>query len=135
MRQQQSGIIDELILQQALEEYRAQYLNTFSYVQVWRILKDRVKWKRQKLSKVQGGSSKKSKTSESTSHNTSESTHWPIDLNVDVEENEVEERPVGREKAKKKAATSTSSAVPNDPCYTALMDRMKQLESSLWVER
>nr|GFB07502.1 hypothetical protein [Tanacetum cinerariifolium] len=66
--------------------------------------------------------SKQSKTSESTSFNTSESTQGGFNFNNVVVEDEVREvRLMGRDKAKKKLASSTSSSADGDEGFVKML--------------
>ncbi|GKF59712.1 hypothetical protein Tco_0176498 [Tanacetum coccineum] len=64
------------------------------------------------LKNCKGGASKKSRTSETTSHGTSDSAHFGLNLNNEADDSEdveiQEVRPIGRDKSKKKAPSSTA---------------------------
>nr|GEX40014.1 hypothetical protein [Tanacetum cinerariifolium] len=98
---------NEVVLQKAIDEYRAEYGLHFTLLHAWRLLKDHKKWKEVELPKIrgQGHLGKKSK---SNSLNTSESAHVVQ-----------EARPVGGDKAKKKVA---SSFVPSASSGEQLVD-------------
>lgn len=118
----QSGACETTVYQEAEQEYRAIYNHPFALTECWKILKDHPKWKRvemPKFFKSRKSSSKKSKTSENTSQGNSDSVHVGVNLNDeagDSEEVAVQEppRPMGRDRAKKKAAASSSSVARSE---------------------
>nr|GEY09388.1 hypothetical protein [Tanacetum cinerariifolium] len=73
-----------------------------------------------KFYKTKADANKKSKTSETTSCNTSDSIHGDFNLNDEVNDLDEEEvrdvRPMDRDKAKKKAS---SSSIPSESSATA----------------
>ncbi|GJY74593.1 glutathione S-transferase T3-like protein [Tanacetum coccineum] len=111
-RKNESGSSDLTVNQKALAEYEAQYEHPFTSEPCWNILKDHAVWKEVEMPnfyKKIKGRSKKSKTSETTSG----SAQGGFNLNDEADgfEEEIrEERPIGRDRAKKKASSSSRSA-------------------------
>ncbi|GKF02630.1 glutathione S-transferase T3-like protein, partial [Tanacetum coccineum] len=108
-RRNESGSSNLTVYQKALVEYETQYDHPFTLESCWKILKDHAAWKEVEMlnfySKEKG--SKKSKTFETTSW----LAQGGFNLNDEAcgsEEEIQEERPIGRDGAKKKASSSSS---------------------------
>ncbi|GKA96184.1 hypothetical protein Tco_0818279 [Tanacetum coccineum] len=95
------------------------------------------------MKKCKSSGSKKSRTSETTLHDTSDSTHIGLDLNdeaIDSEDEEVEEvRPIGWDMAKKKASSFVirleSSIAGDQSLVDALMNKWSHVASPLFSQR
>ncbi|GJZ59372.1 glutathione S-transferase T3-like protein [Tanacetum coccineum] len=110
VRGHQSGSCDNTVYQEAELEYRTIYNAPFTLTECWKIVKDYPKWKKvemPKFYKLKKSSSKKSRTSENTSQENSDSAHIGVNLNdeaTDSEDVEAQEvpAPMGRDRAKRK---------------------------------
>lgn len=135
VRRSKSG--DEYVLEKETDECRGEYRTHFNLYHAWRILSIVKKWQElgiptfwEKQCKIK---SKLSKTSQSTSFNTSESSLGGFNLNnamdqdededdEEEEENEVwEVWPMGRDKANKKLASSTSSSAGGNEGFVNML--------------
>nr|GEW08842.1 hypothetical protein [Tanacetum cinerariifolium] len=113
------GESNEMVLQKAINEYHDEYGLHFTLLHAWRHLKDNKKWKEVELPIIRG-QGRLGKKSKSTSFNTSESVHF-------VQET----RPVGVDKAKKKAASSfVPSASSDEPLVDMLPEKWTKSETS-----
>nr|KAJ0197596.1 hypothetical protein LSAT_V11C700353290 [Lactuca sativa] len=84
----------------------------FPYMKPWLKLKDAPKWKEQTEGSSQSSGSKRSRNPDGTSQQSDGRTH--IDINddpIDLENDQPLRQPVGRNKAKKAASTSSNSSV------------------------
>nr|KAJ0208506.1 hypothetical protein LSAT_V11C500260740 [Lactuca sativa] len=84
----------------------------FPYVKHWLKLKDALKWKEQTEGSSQSSGSKRSRNPDRTSQQSDVQTH--IDINdepLDLEDEQPLRWPVGRNKAKKAASTTSGSSV------------------------
>ena len=99
----------------------------FPYMKPWLKLKDTPKWKEQTEGSSQSSGSKRSRNPDGTSQQSDGRTH--IDINddpIDLENDQPLRRPVGRNKAKKAASTSSNSSVMD--MFGDKFDRYVQLQ-------
>nr|KAJ0191858.1 hypothetical protein LSAT_V11C800443190 [Lactuca sativa] len=96
----------------------------FPYMKLWLKLKDSPKWKEQTEGSSQSSGSKRSRNPDGTSQQSDGRTHIDINDNpIDLETDQPLPRPVGRNKAKKAASTSSNSTSRNEG---RVMTRMEQ---------
>ena len=101
----------------------------FPYMKPWLKLKDAPKWKEQTEGSSQSSGSKRSRNPDGTSQQSDGRTH--IDINddpIDLETDQPLPRPVGRNKAKKAASTSSNSSVMD--MFGDKFDRYVQLQET-----
>ncbi|KAL7585260.1 hypothetical protein Lser_V15G42699 [Lactuca serriola] len=101
----------------------------FPYMKPWLKLKDAPKWKEQTEGSSQSSGSKRSRNPDGTSQQSDGRTH--IDINddpIDLENDQPLRRPVGRNKAKKAASTSSNSSVMD--MFGDKFDRYVQLQET-----
>nr|KAJ0216376.1 hypothetical protein LSAT_V11C300127950 [Lactuca sativa] len=101
----------------------------FPYMKQLLKLKDAPKWKEQTEGSSQSSGSKRSRNPEGTSQQSDDRTH--IDINddpIDLENDQPLRRPVGRNKAKKAASTSSNSSVMD--MFGNKFDRYVQLQET-----
>ena len=120
----------------------------FTLVECRKILRDHPKWQQIEMSIFLNSNQvvpKKSRTSESTSHEVGDTTHFVLDLNNeagDLDDVEVHEvRPMGRDMTKKKALVSaarsqgSTSVVVDRTLYDALLNKWSDVASPLFSQR
>ncbi|GJW24208.1 glutathione S-transferase T3-like protein [Tanacetum coccineum] len=110
-RRNESGSCDLTVYQKVCVEYAAEYDHDFLLEPCWKILNNHSAWKQVEMPlfySKQNPSSKKEKTSETTLA----SAQGGLNLNEEADgswEEVREVRPIGRDRAKKKAASSSRS--------------------------
>nr|KAJ0212721.1 hypothetical protein LSAT_V11C400219540 [Lactuca sativa] len=126
-----SGSNDFDVFKAAIDQYEktTPTRKAFPYMKPWLKLKDSPKWKEQTEGSSQSSGSKRSRNPDGTSQQSDGRTH--IDINddpIDFETDQPLSRPVGRNKAKKAASTSSNSSVMD--MFGDKFDRYVQLQET-----
>ena len=126
-----SGSNDFDVFKAAMDQYEktTPTRKAFPYMKPWLKLKDSPKWKEQTEGSSQSSGSKRSRNPDGTSQQSDGRTH--IDINddpIDLETDQPLPRPVGRNKAKKAASTSSNSSVMD--MFGDKFDRYVQLQET-----
>ncbi|GKD43079.1 glutathione S-transferase T3-like protein [Tanacetum coccineum] len=120
------------------------YKSSFTLTECWKILKDHPKWKKvemPKFYKSKQSSSKKSRTSENTSQENSDSAHIGVNLNDEAGDSEAQEvpAPIGRDRAKKKGsssgARSETSTAGDSNLVDALLSKFTMAATPFFTQR
>ncbi|KAL7583921.1 uncharacterized protein LOC111918057 [Lactuca sativa] len=126
-----SGSNDFDVFKAAMDQYEktTPTRKAFPYMKPWLKLKDSPKWKEQTEGSSQSSGSKRSRNPDGASQQSDGRTH--IDINddpIDLETDQPLPRPVGRNKAKKAASTSSNSSVMD--MFGDKFDRYVQLQET-----
>ncbi|KAL7589343.1 hypothetical protein Lser_V15G38011 [Lactuca serriola] len=127
-----SGSNDFDVFKAAMEQFEKTTTTrkVFPYMKPWLKLKDAPKWKEQTEGTSQSSGSKHSRNPTATSQQSNGRTH--IDINddpLDLENDQPLRRPVGRSKAKKKAASTSSNSSVMD-MFGDKFDQYVQLQET-----
>ncbi|GKA36179.1 ribonuclease H-like domain-containing protein [Tanacetum coccineum] len=124
-----SGLNDQGVFDSALFKFRMTYAQNFTLVVSWKLLRGDTNWQEIEMSKfykTKADASKKLKPSDTTLFNISDSVHGNFNLSEEADDSEAEEvrevRPMGRDKAKKKAPSSYVPSEFSDGAAPALFD-------------
>ncbi|XP_052619840.1 uncharacterized protein LOC111908712 [Lactuca sativa] len=125
--QRKSGQGDKEILQEALQFYLEEVGKPFKWHDYWKLLVRSPRWKKYERDFIFGvHQSKRTKTG-SSGYTTSSDARVGLDLNQDDElELEEIERPIGRDKVKRKGKGTSSSAFD----FSMHIDEMQKIASS-----
>nr|KAJ0222430.1 hypothetical protein LSAT_V11C200085350 [Lactuca sativa] len=126
-----SGSNDFDVFKAAMDQYEktTPTRKAFPYMKPWLKLKDAPKWKEKTEGSSQSSGSKRLRNPDGTSQQSDGRTH--IDINddpIDLENDQPLRRPVGRNKAKKAASTSSNSSVMD--MFDDKFDRYVQLQET-----
>ncbi|GKA28536.1 retrovirus-related pol polyprotein from transposon TNT 1-94 [Tanacetum coccineum] len=126
----ESGSCDLTVYQKACTEYKLMYGHDFTLEPCWNILKDHKAWLKVEMNSFYKNTKgrKKSKTSETTSG----SALGGFNLNNEADESEEEtqeQRPMGRDQAKKK---SSASSREGSSFVDLVADKFFNIKSAKW---